>query len=140
MDCFSKDKRSDIMSKIKAKDTAPEKSVCTLLRKLNCKFTKNNNTLLGNPDIIINNQKKVIFVNGCFWHGHKGCNRYKRPSTNKNFWNTKLDKNIQRDKLIRKRLNIQKYRVLTVWQCETTDEIRLKSRLQKFLKKAQLAK
>ena len=76
---------------------------------------------------------KVIFVHGCFWHGHKRCPRSKRPTTNKGFWNEKLDRNVERDKRFRRELRLMGWKVLIVWQCETRKPDELLGRLERFL-------
>lgn len=139
-DRFSKVKRSYIMARIKGSGTGPEKIVHSILRKLKQGFTKNERKVFGNPDIVFKNQRKAIFVNGCFWHGHCGCQRAVRPTTNKRFWNLKIDKNIKRDRIVRRILNQKRYSVLTVWQCQTKQHEKLEARLQNFIKKRQLAK
>jgi DNA mismatch endonuclease (patch repair protein) len=77
--------------------------------------------------------KKVIFVHGCFWHGHKDCSRSKRPATNEGFWRNKLDKNIERDKKNVNALKQLGWEVLTVWACEVKDADKLKTKLLSFL-------
>jgi len=72
----------------------------------------------GNPDIVLPKYKKVIFVHGCFWHGHEGCPRAKKPSSNTAFWNEKLSKNIKRDRINQQRLRDLGWDPITVWQCE----------------------
>src|SRR3989344_605329 len=98
MDKFTKQKRAQIMASIKGRDTSPERSVRSCLRRLRISFRGNVGTLPGTPDFVIQGQKKAIFVNGCFWHGHKGCLRSERPERNKPFWDQKIDGNIARDR------------------------------------------
>jgi DNA mismatch endonuclease (patch repair protein) len=89
--------------------------------------------LPGNPDIVLARHKKVIFVHGCFWHGHKKCPRSKRPATNTKFWNGKLDGNIERDKRSLTELRRMGWKVLVVWQCETVKTGKLMRKLERFL-------
>ena len=81
------------MARVGGKDTKPELIVRSLLHRMGFRFRLHRRDLPGKPDITLPKYKKVIFVHGCFWHGHKGCARAKRPSTNKEFWNEKLNKN-----------------------------------------------
>ncbi|QEK00890.1 very short patch repair endonuclease [Treponema phagedenis] len=119
-DKFSKAKRSDIMSKISGKETKPEIMVRKYLFAHGFRYRKNVANLPGKPDIALPKYKTVIFVNGCFWHGHKNCKNAELPTTNTEFWRIKISATIERDK--RQKLELQKigYRVLTVWQCELT--------------------
>ena len=133
MDVFTKEKRSKIMSKIKGKDTKPEKVVRSLLHQMGYRFRLHRKDLPGNPDIVLPKHKKVIFVHGCFWHGHDGCPRAKRPSTNKKFWNEKLTKNIVRDKKNQEKLNQEGWTSLVIWQCQIKESRELKQILADFL-------
>lgn len=133
MDVFTKEKRSKIMSKIKGKDTRPEKVVRSLLHQMGYRFRLHRRDLPGNPDIVLPKHKKVIFVHGCFWHGHDGCPRAKRPSTNKKFWNEKLTKNIERDKKNQKELLKLGWQPLVVWQCQIKDLENLNEKIIHFI-------
>lgn len=99
MDVFSREKRSQIMSRVSGKNTKPELIVRSLLHNMGYRFRLHRKDLPGKPDITLPKYKKNIFVHGCFWHGHLDCPRAKRPATNKKFWNEKLNKNIERDKV-----------------------------------------
>lgn len=96
-DVFQADKRREIMQHVKARNTAPEVKLRSLLHRRGFLFRVNRHDLPGKPDIVLPKYKKVIFVHGCFWHGHD-CNRGKRPQTNVDFWNKKIDANITRDR------------------------------------------
>lgn len=133
MDVFTREKRSQIMSRISGKNTKPEIIVRSLLHNLGYRFRLHRKDLPGKPDITLPKHKKTIFVHGCFWHGHTGCSRSKRPSTNKEFWCEKLDKNIERDKATVKALEQSGWSVLTVWTCEVKDKDKLKAKLLSFL-------
>jgi DNA mismatch endonuclease (patch repair protein) len=97
------------------------------------RFRVHRRDLPGNPDIVLLRHGKVIFVHGCFWHGHKRCPRSKRPTTNKGFWNEKLDRNVERDKRFRTKLRSMRWKVLVVWQCETRKLEKLLVKLERFL-------
>jgi len=132
-DRFDQAKRSEIMSHIKGKDTQPEKLVRRLLHKMGYRFRLHVNSLPGKPDIVLPRHKKVIFVHGCFWHGHKNCKRASRPQSNTNFWNRKIDANIARDRENQRKLQLQGWNSLIIWQCQTKDLAALKNRLAKFI-------
>ena len=121
------------MSKIKGKDTKPEKVVRSLLHQMGYRFRLHRRDLPGNPDIVLPKHKKVIFVHGCFWHGHKDCPRAKRPSTNKKFWNEKLSKSTKRDTFNQKKLKEIGWLTLIIWQCEMKESKNLQSKLERFL-------
>ena len=132
-DVFSKEKRSWIMSRVKGRDTKPEMLVRSFVHRMGFRFRVQRRDLPGNPDIALPRHRKVIFVHGCFWHGHKGCPRSKRPTTNKTFWNKKLDGNIERDKRFRGKLHRMGWKVLVVWQCDTRKPEKLLAKLERFL-------
>jgi len=133
MDVFSREKRSRIMSRVSGKNTKPELTVRSLLHNMGYRFRLHRKNLPGKPDIALPKHNKVIFVHGCFWHGHIDCRRSKRPVTNKIFWHEKLDKNIERDKLNIKKLTELGWGVLVVWTCEVNDMYKLKGKLLSFL-------
>lgn len=132
-DVFSPEKRSRIMGRVKGRDTKPEILVRSSVHKMGYRFRVNVRRLPGNPDIVLQRHKKVIFVHGCFWHGHEGCPRSKRPTTNVEFWNRKLDLNIERDKRFESELISQGWKVLVIWQCETRKPDELLGKLEGFL-------
>ena len=132
-DVFSKEKRSRIMSRVGGKDTKPELAVRSMLHRMGFRFRLHRPDLPGKPDIVLPKYKKVVFVHGCFWHGHKGCPRAKRPTTNSRFWETKLNKNMERDKKNLAALNAMGWEALIVWTCEVKDTERLQRTLAKFL-------
>lgn len=132
-DVFSKEKRSWIMSRVRGRDTKPEVLVRSFLHRLGFRFRIHRRNLPGNPDIVLARHSSVIFVHGCFWHGHKHCQRAHRPATHINFWNKKLDHNIERDMRFRKMLRRMNWKVLVLWQCETKKPKTLVSKLERFL-------
>jgi DNA mismatch endonuclease, patch repair protein len=121
------------MSHVKGKDTKPEILVRSIVHKLGFRFRKHKSDLPGKPDIVLAKHRKVIFVHGCFWHGHKKCSRASRPQSNKSFWVEKLDKNIARDKRMKRELELLGWKLLTVWTCETKNIIKLQNKIAKFL-------
>jgi len=132
-DVFSKKKRSWIMGRVKGRDTKPEILVRSIVHRMGYRFRIHCKDLPGNPDIVLPRHRKVIFVHGCFWHGHKGCPRSERPSTNKKFWNTKLDRNVERDKRLRRTLRRMGWKIFVVWECETRAPDTLLRKLGRFL-------
>ncbi|MEY9096710.1 very short patch repair endonuclease [Paenibacillus sp. RC84] len=137
MDSFSKEKRSQIMSKIKSKNTTPELIVRRLLHKMGYRFRLHRTDLPGKPDIVLPRFKKVIFVNGCFWHGHSNCKKSQLPESNKKFWQDKISRNINRDAENIKKLIEMGWGVLTIWDCQTKKRgiENLEMLLDAFLKK-----
>lgn len=132
-DVFSKEKRSWIMSQVKGVNTKPEVLVRSLIHRMGYRFRIHRRDLPGNPDIVLPRHRKVIFVHGCFWHGHKRCPRSKRPTTNENFWNKKLDDNIKRDKRNYWTIRRLNWKVLVIWECEIRKPKVLQRKLEKFL-------
>ena len=120
------------MSRVKGRDTKPELLVRSLVHRMGFRFRLHRRDLPGNPDIVLPRHAKVIFVHGCLWHGHKQCPRSKRPTTNKEFWNRKLDQNIERDDHFRRKLRRIGWKALVVWECETRKAEKLLRKLEKF--------
>ncbi|MCL5024779.1 MAG: very short patch repair endonuclease [Nitrospirae bacterium] len=133
MDVYDKKKRSEIMARVKGRDTEPELLVRSIVHNLGYRFRLYRRDLPGNPDITLPRHRKVIFVHGCFWHGHKNCPRAARPTTNISFWKKKLDSNMARDLLNIRQLRKEGWRVLVIWQCQTKDMQRLVKRIDEFL-------
>ncbi len=116
-DIYTKLKRSEIMSKISGKNTKPEILVRKFLFSNGFRYRKNDKRYPGKPDIILPKYKTIIFVHGCFWHGHN-CPAGKLPETKKDFWKQKIKGNIERDKRNKTELQKQGWKVITIWQCE----------------------
>ena len=116
-DIFSFQKRSDIMSKIGGKNTKPEILVRKFLLSKGFRYRINVKTLPGKPDIVLPKYKTVIFVNGCFWHGHN-CKKGKLPSSNIDFWRGKISNNKLRDDKNSDLLIKLGWKVIIIWQCE----------------------
>jgi len=132
-DVFSRKKRSWIMARISGSNTKPEIVVRKILYGLGFRYRLNVRKLPGTPDIVLSKHNKVVFVHGCFWHGHKGCKRSTRPTTNVAFWNRKIDKNIDRDKKVLKELRRLGWKPLVIWECQTKKPEALGKRLIRFL-------
>lgn len=118
MDNRSKEARSRNMSHIPSKNTKPEEIVCKYLFSKGFRYRKNVSSLPGKPDIVLPKYKTVVFVNGCFWHGHQGCKWFVRPKTNTDFWNAKFQYNIERDKRNYKKLEEMGWKVIIIWECQ----------------------
>ncbi len=118
MDIWSKKKRSEVMGRIRGKDTKPELLARSLLHRAGLRFSLQRKELQGRPDIVLPKYKTVIFVHGCFWHRHKGCPVTSMPKSRSDFWQTKFKTNVARDRRNRKMLEKQGWRVMVVWECE----------------------
>lgn len=118
-DVVTKAVRSKMMAGIKGKDTKPEILVRRLLFAEGFRFRLHRKDLAGAPDIVLPKYGVAIFVHGCFWHAHAECRFYRLPSSNANFWRTKLMRNVERDKNANAELLKTGWRVLTVWECAT---------------------
>lgn len=117
-DRMTRQQRSECMSHIHSKGTKPEIIVCRELFKRGFRFRKNVRKLPGTPDIVLSRYRTAIFVNGCFWHGHKGCPNFTIPQTNAGFWNAKIENNRARDLYNIQMLEALEWSVITVWECE----------------------
>lgn len=123
MDIWSKEKRSEVMSKIKGKNTKPELILRSRLFKQGFRFRVHQKDLPGKPDIVLPKYRTAIFVHGCFWHYHKDCREGRIPSTKSAFWKTKLEGNRAKDQRNTELLRKLGWRVLTVWECEIEKDI-----------------
>lgn len=132
MDHYPKNKRSELMSRVRSKDTKPERIVRSLLHQAGYRFRLHRNDLPGKPDIVLPKYHTVVFVHGCFWHGHK-CPKGARPVTNTQFWEAKLDRNIKRDARNTLLLKSAGWKVIVIWECETKKTESLKKTLFKRL-------
>ncbi|MBZ5583390.1 MAG: DNA mismatch endonuclease Vsr [Acidobacteriia bacterium] len=132
MDTFSRDERSAIMRRVQARDTKPEMLVRSLVHRMGLRFSAHRSDLPGKPDLVFPCRAKVIFVHGCFWHGHNCRSGRNRPSSNQDYWIPKLDRNMARDAANRRRLRREGWGVLTVWECELKNEPRLRGRIARF--------
>lgn len=126
-DTVSKEKRSEIMSHVTGKETKPEIMVRKYLFARGLRYRKNVKQLPGTPDIVFLKYKTAVFVNGCFWHGHKGCKYSHLPSTNLEYWKKKIAENLERDERKTRELEKLGYRVLIVWQCQLKPNIKIET-------------
>ena len=124
MDTLSAEQRHDNMAAIKGKGTKPEMIVRKFLWSRGFRYRVNNARLPGHPDIVLRKYRTCIFVNGCFWHGHKDCRYYVIPKTNTDFWIRKITRNIERDRQEQLQLARMGWHCITVWECELKREKR----------------
>jgi DNA mismatch endonuclease (patch repair protein) len=132
-DVFSKSERSRIMANVHSKNTSPELIVRSMLHRLGYRFRLTSNKLLGKPDIVLSRFHKLIFVHGCFWHQHKSCKASERPTSNSEYWNNKLGRNILRDKKNIAYLRKSGWDVLIIWECQVRNKTSLINKLEKFM-------
>ena len=117
-DTMTPEQRHKIMSQVHSKNTGPERAVRHALWHKGYRYRLNDRRLPGSPDLVLPKYRAVIFINGCFWHGHRGCTKYVEPKTNAGFWKEKIARNIARDELNAQRLDTLAWTVITVWECE----------------------
>jgi len=134
-DIYTKKKRSEIMRKIGPKNSKQELFIRKLVSSLGYKFCLHVNDLPGKPDIVFPRHKRVIFINGCFWHGHSRCTRAKLPKTNRKFWASKIAGNMRNDRKIYRKLKVLGWKYLILWQCDIkmSTNNRLKDRIKRLL-------
>ena len=127
MDHLTHEKRSWNMSRIKSKNTEPEKIVRSALHKMGYRFrldgkiskkVMKKGVLPGKPDIVLSKYKTVIFIHGCFWHAHENCKDFRLPKTNMEWWSEKLSVNKSRDKQNINKLEELGWSVVVIWECE----------------------
>ncbi|MBC2604240.1 very short patch repair endonuclease [Puniceicoccus vermicola] len=127
-DIVSEAQRSYNMSRIRSKNTKPELLVRSILHRLGYRFTVDgpkNKKLPGKPDIVLPKFKTVIFVHGCFWHGHAGCKNFRYPKTRTDWWKAKIDGNVQRDQRQQAELADMGWKVVVLWECELRNAAKL---------------
>jgi DNA mismatch endonuclease, patch repair protein len=118
MDRFSPAKRSEIMSRVRSKDTRAETIVRSFLHRLGYRFRLHSKDLPGRPDIVLPRHRAIIFVHGCFWHQHHGCPKATLPESNRERWDSKLNRNVERDKANEDALRNAGWNVAVIWECE----------------------
>ncbi|MDQ8698169.1 very short patch repair endonuclease [Hyphomicrobium sp. LHD-15] len=132
VDRLTKGQRSELMSRIRGKDTRPELLVRRLAHSLGYRYRLHGSKLPGRPDLVFASRRKIILVHGCFWHGHT-CKRGAPPATNRGFWTAKLKRNQARDLRNIRSLRQDGWRVLVLWECDMADPAKLRRRLRTFL-------
>lgn len=117
-DVFSPEKRSAVMRRVKGRDTSPEIAVRRMLRAAGIGYRLGGQGLPGKPDIVMQGRRTVVFVHGCFWHGHDCARGSRKPKANADYWTAKLARNVARDREVGARLTNEGWRVITVWECD----------------------
>lgn len=134
VDKLSSDRRSENMSRIRGKNTKPELAVRSMAHRLGYRFRLHRRDLPGTPDLVFAPKRKVIFVHGCFWHGH-GCKRGgSGPKSNEEFWSAKITRNRERDMRVRSELEARGWNSMVIWECEVSASEGLSDRLRRFLR------
>ncbi|MGA8764048.1 MAG: DNA mismatch endonuclease Vsr [Candidatus Sulfotelmatobacter sp.] len=133
MDSISSSRRSENMSRIRSCDTRPEMQVRRLLHGIGYRYVLHRRDLPGVPDLVFPSRRKIVLVQGCFWHLHKGCIDGRIPKSRVSYWKTKLEGNVERDRLNISRLRHGGWKVMLVWECQTAKLDNLRKRLTRFL-------
>jgi DNA mismatch endonuclease (patch repair protein) len=133
VDSLSPAERSEIMSRVRSKNSRPEMFVRKLVFALGYRYRLHAKDLPGHPDIVFRRCRKVIFVHGCFWHRHASCPLARLPKSRLDFWVPKLEGNKRRDRRTNRALGKEGWKVLTVWECQVKNDARLEARLRRFL-------
>jgi DNA mismatch endonuclease (patch repair protein) len=139
MDVFTPEKRSEVMSRIRGRDTKPELVLRSMLHRLGYRFTvkgPHNKKLPGKPDIVLPKYRTVIFVHGCFWHGHEHCPAFRIPKSRTEWWTAKIQGNRDRDQRNETALLRLGWNVVTIWECALKNQaakIWLAARLPQLL-------
>lgn len=120
MDTFDRQKRSDLMSRVRGKNTKLELRVRSYLHASGLRYVLHDKRLPGTPDLSFPSRRIAVFVHGCFWHGHEGCKKATIPATRPEFWRAKIAKNKARDTRTVAELNALGWIVMTMWQCSIT--------------------
>ena len=135
-DTVSSGKRSEIMSRIRGRDTKPELIVRRIAHRLGFRFRLHRKDLPGTPDIVFPRHLAVVMVHGCFWHRHSGCKYASSPKTHVRYWENKFKGNIVRDKRSEMALRDLGWRVMVIWECETKDHEAVAARISSYLRHA----
>jgi len=133
-DHLSPERRSENMRRVRSKNSLPEMAVRKLVHGLGYRYRLHAKDLPGKPDLVFPSRRCILFVHGCFWHGHENCRKAQKPATNQQFWVAKLEKNYERDRLNLRALRRLGWRVMVVWECQTENLNKLTPKLCRFLK------
>lgn len=134
MDTLTPEQRRKNMQHIRSKDTKPEIIARKFLFSKGFRYRKNDSRLPGHPDIVLPKYHTVVFVHGCFWHRHPDCPKATTPVNNRDFWQNKFDKNVERDIKEQKQLGDMGWNVIVVWECEISDKKNRTKRLETLAK------
>jgi DNA mismatch endonuclease, patch repair protein len=133
MDTITRSERSLLMSRIRSKDTQPELVVRSILHECGYRFRLHRKDLAGRPDIVLPRHRKIVFVHGCFWHGHT-CPLASKPKSNDSYWSSKIQMNRTRDERNLNTLISQEWKVLELWECDIRKADGLEQILRKFMR------
>lgn len=117
--------RSEVMARIRGKDTVPELPVRRAVWAAGLRYRLHDRRLPGRPDLVFSGKRVAVFVHGCFWHCHEGCNRFRIPKTRTDWWMTKLGRNNARDAEVRAAIEVAGWNVVVIWECEAERPDRL---------------
>jgi DNA mismatch endonuclease, patch repair protein len=137
VDHVTPSKRSEIMRAVRSRDTGPELSLRTMLHRAGYRYRLHVKELPGTPDIVLPRLRAVIFVHGCYWHGHAGCSKAALPKSRVEFWRAKVMANRSRDRARISELKQAGWAPIVVWQCELRDPARVLRRVTDFLQQAE---
>ena len=132
MDILTPEQRSEVMRRVRGKDTKPEMLLRSALHRAGFRFRLHRRSLPGAPDIVFPGRRKAIFVHGCFWHSHR-CKRARKPASNRDYWIPKLAENKKRDARDRRGLTALGWSSLVVWECQLRTMDRVMEKVEKFL-------
>lgn len=135
MDTLTTAERSEIMGRVRSKNTRPEIAVRRLLHGMGYRFRLHRSDLPGKPDIVFPRRRVAVFVHGCFWHRHAGCPSTRTPKSRVAFWTGKFNDNTRRDRAARRALRRAGWRVLVVWECQVANAERLVNRVRRFMER-----
>lgn len=133
MDIWSKEKRSKVMARIKSKHTNPELIIRSLVHRLGYRYRLHWKNLPGKPDLVFAKRRKVIFINGCFWHRHKNCKFAQIPKSNIEYWKIKFEQNQKRDARNQEKLKKLGWSILVLWECQIKNIEALRGKIKRFL-------
>jgi DNA mismatch endonuclease (patch repair protein) len=133
MDHLTPNERSRLMARVHASNTTPELAVRSMVHHMGFRFRLNVPQLPGRPDLVFPSLRKIVFIHGCFWHGHTCRAGQNRPASNKDYWTAKLERNMSRDRLNVRRLRQAGWSVMTIWECQLRDAERIRAKLLRFL-------
>jgi DNA mismatch endonuclease, patch repair protein len=133
VDSLSPEERSEIMARVRSKNSRPEMAIRKLVFALGYRYRLHARTLPGCPDLVFRPRRKLIFVHGCFWHRHSRCALARMPKSRIEFWTKKLEGNRSRDRRNKRALAREGWKVLTIWECQLRDTVRLVARIRRFL-------
>lgn len=136
MDRLTPERRSWLMSRVRSKDTLAELRVRRAAHALGFRFRLHRSDLPGKPDLVFPKYRVALFVHGCFWHRHPGCRKASTPKSRIEFWQSKFDRNVERDVQTMAALKRLGWQPVVIWECETKDNVALSNCLSQFFRKA----